>query len=102
MLSEINRLERSRNYLRPGDVGTAVSLWKAYVHKPERELWHDFEWGNELWYCCGSPLEARALLDDVMGALTRESARELRNVVSRSDSVWNLPSSPYAADGGRR
>ncbi|WP_406173520.1 hypothetical protein [Streptomyces canus] len=88
-LSEINRLEHTRNYLQPGDVGTAVGLWKKYVHQPERDLWHDYEWGNVHWDCCGNPLEARALLDTVMQAISPRSARELRKVVSRSDAAWN-------------
>lgn len=98
-LSEIIHLERTRNYLHPGDVSAAVGLWKDYVHQPERALWHDYEWGNVHWYCCGNPLEARALLDAVMQALSPRSARELRKIVSRSDVVWNLPSPPYGPDG---
>ncbi|ROQ26159.1 hypothetical protein EDD98_5771 [Streptomyces sp. PanSC19] len=98
-LSEIIRLERTRNYLQPGDVSAAVRLWRDYVHQPERALWHDYEWGNVHWYCCGNPLEARALLDTVMQAISPRSARELRKIVSRSDADWNLPSPPYAADG---
>lgn len=98
-LSEIIRLEHTRNYLQPGDVSAAVSLWKDYVHQPEHDLWHDYEWGNVHWYCCGNPLEARALLDTVMQAVSPRSARELRRIVSRSDAVWNLPTPPYDADG---
>ncbi|BFO18142.1 hypothetical protein SHKM778_45300 [Streptomyces sp. KM77-8] len=98
-LSEITRLEHTRNHLQPGDVSAAVDLWKDYVHQPERALWHDHEWGNVHWYCCGNPLEARALLDTVMQALSPRSARELRKIVSRSDAAWNLPSPPYDADG---
>ncbi|GAA3916749.1 hypothetical protein GCM10023084_79820 [Streptomyces lacrimifluminis] len=98
-LSEIARLEHTRNYLQPGDVSTAVGLWKNYVHQPERDLWHDYEWGNVHWYCCGNPLESRALLDTVMQAISPRSARELQKVVSRSDAVWNRPSPPYDADG---
>ncbi|WP_326786920.1 hypothetical protein [Streptomyces sp. NBC_00151] len=94
-LSEIVRLERTRNYLRPGDVSTAVRLWKDYVHHSERRLWHDYEWGNVHWYCCGDPLEARVLLDSVMQAMAPRSARELRQIVSRFDAVWNQPSPPY-------
>lgn len=98
-LSEISRLEHTRNYLQPGDVSTAVGLWNNYVHQPERDLWHDYEWGNVHRYCCGDPLESRALLDAVMQALSRRSVREFREVVSRSDAVWNRPSPPYDADG---
>ena len=98
-LSEIARLEHTRNYLQPGDVSTAVGLWRNYVHQPERDLWHDYEWGNLHWYCCGNLLESRALLDTVMQAISPRSARELQKVVSLSDAVWNRPSPPYDADG---
>ncbi|WP_218108773.1 hypothetical protein [Streptomyces sp. LUP30] len=99
-LWEIRRFERTRNYLSPGDVGAAVRLWKDYVHRPERELWHDYEWGDVHGDCCGDALEARALLDTVTQALTPRSARELRTLVARSDAVWNRPSPSYEADGG--
>ncbi|MET7987701.1 hypothetical protein [Streptomyces sp. NPDC005281] len=89
-LSEILRLELTRNYLQPGDVGAAVRLWKNYVHRPERQLWLDYECGDVDWYCCGDPIEARSLLDTVMQAVSPRSARELRAVVDRSDGVWNL------------
>ncbi|WP_256227087.1 hypothetical protein [Streptomyces sp. PAN_FS17] len=94
-LSEICRLERTRNYLQPGDVSKAVRMWKDYVQRPERQLWQDYEWGNVHWYCCGNPLEARALLDAVMQAISPRNARELRKVVGRMDAVWNRPSPPY-------
>lgn len=99
-LSEISGLERTRNYLCPGDVARAVRLWREYVHRPQRELWRDYEAGNVHWDCCDSPLEARALLDTVMRALPPRSARELRRVIGRFDAVWRLPSPPYDAGGG--
>jgi hypothetical protein len=99
-LSEITRLEHTRNYLHPGDVSTAVGLWKDYVHQPQRDLWQDYECGNTHWFCCGDPLEARLLLDIVMQAVSPRSARELRRIVSRSDAVWNLPPPAYSGDGG--
>lgn len=92
-VSEIRHLEHTRNYLQPGDVHTAVRLWKDYVHRPERELWYDHEWGNVHWHCCGDPFEARALLDTVMQAVSPRSALEVRRIVSRSDYVWNQRSS---------
>ncbi|MFD8821863.1 hypothetical protein ACFV1C_05770 [Streptomyces sp. NPDC059605] len=88
-LSEIFRLEHSRNYLRPGDVGAAVRRWKDYVHRPERQLWDDHEQGNPHWYCCGDPFEARALLDTVMQAMSPRNARQLRRIVSRLDGAPN-------------
>jgi hypothetical protein len=95
-LSEIYHLELTRNYLQPGDVGAAMRLWRNYVHRPERELWHDYERGNVCWSCCGNPLEARALLDTVMQAMSRRAARELRQIVGRFDDVWDQPSLPLA------
>lgn len=96
-LSEIRRLEHTRNYLQPGDVNAAVCLWQDYVHRPQRELWHDSERGNAHWYCCGNPFEARDLLDTVMPALSPRSARELRKVIGRYDAIWNRSSPPFAA-----
>ncbi|MGI5144331.1 hypothetical protein [Streptomyces sp. CA-106110] len=98
-MSEIFRFERTRNYLQAGDVSVAVRLWKDYVHRPECQLWHDCEWGNVHWYCCGNPLEARALLDIVMQAMSPRSARGLRRIISRFDAVWNQPSPSYDAGG---
>ncbi|MFJ8996512.1 hypothetical protein ACIRQH_39720 [Streptomyces sp. NPDC102279] len=85
-LSEIVRIERTRNYLRPGDISAALRGWKDYVRRPEGELWHDDEVGNVHWYCCGNPLEGRALLDGVMQAMSRRGARELRRVIEALDS----------------
>ncbi|WP_245790590.1 hypothetical protein [Streptomyces monashensis] len=99
-LSEISGLERTRNYLHPGDVSNAVRLWQEYVHRPQRELWRDHEGGNTHWDCCGSPLEARTLLDTVMRALSPRSARELRRIIGRFDAVRNRSSPPYDAGGG--
>ncbi|MFF8864906.1 MULTISPECIES: hypothetical protein [unclassified Streptomyces] len=88
-LGEIDRLERARTHWGPGEVATAVRLWKDYVQTPERLLWQDHEWGSTHGDCCGGdPREARALLDTVMRALPARSARELRAVVARSDRVW--------------
>jgi ATP-dependent helicase YprA (DUF1998 family) len=101
--SEVFHLERTRNYLRPGVISEAVRLWKDYVHSPERQLWHDYEWGDDVyWYCCDNPLEARALLDTVMQAMSPRNARELRQIVSRSDAVWNQPSPSYDSRGRSR
>ncbi|MCX5554827.1 hypothetical protein [Streptomyces sp. NBC_00038] len=98
--SEIFRLEHTRNYLQPGDTRAAVHSWRDYVHRPERQLWHDYEWSNAHWYCCGNPLEARALLDTVMHAISPRSARELRRIISRFDAIWDQPSPPYNAGEG--
>ncbi|MFF5897917.1 hypothetical protein ACFY8O_18545 [Streptomyces argenteolus] len=99
--SEITRLERTRTHLRPGDVADAVGLWKNYVRRSVRQLWRDDEQGDAHEYCCGSPLEARSLLDSVMRALSPRSARELRTLVSRSDAMWKVPIPPRDPDGRR-
>lgn len=84
--SEIARLERTRNYLQPGDVGNAVHLWKNHVRRPARELWHYYEYGDVHDFCCGSPVEARDLLDIVISAMSPRSARELRAIICRLDA----------------
>ncbi|MFJ6851382.1 hypothetical protein ACIQM3_12710 [Streptomyces sp. NPDC091271] len=84
-LAEITRLELSRNYLAPGEVSEAVRTWKRHRRQSLRVLWRDHELGDTHWDCCGDPLEARELLDTVMGALSPSGARELRRVVSRID-----------------
>ncbi|KOG89259.1 hypothetical protein [Streptomyces varsoviensis] len=105
-LSEVAGLERTRNYLYPGDVGRAVALWKEFVHRPERELWrdydrhwHDDDWLRLEWACCGSPLEARQLLDTVARAMSHDGARELRKIISRLDAFWTPPALLDVADG---
>lgn len=92
-LSEIVRLERTRNYLQPGDTSAALRLWKDYVHRPARELWHDDEFGNVHWYCCGNPLQGRALLDGVIRAMSPRGARELRKIIEDLDASMG-PSYP--------
>ncbi|MEU9464778.1 hypothetical protein [Streptomyces sp. NPDC048312] len=63
-----------------------MRLWKDHVHRPERELWHDDEFGNVHWYRCGNPLEGRALLDGVMGAMPQRGACGLRKIMKELDS----------------
>ncbi|WP_051965506.1 hypothetical protein [Kitasatospora mediocidica] len=99
-LSEVARLERTRNYLQPGDVTVAVRLWRDYVRRSKRQQWHDYEWGNVHWYCCGNPLEARALLDKVMNAMSLRGARELRKIINRLDAAYSIPLSPHDGKGG--
>jgi hypothetical protein len=93
-LSEIAHLERTRSYLRPGDVAAAVRLWKDHVRLCERQQWHDHEWGNVHWYCCGDPLEARTLLGAVTRAMSPRGARGLRTVITRLDSAYGPPLPP--------
>ncbi|WP_369182708.1 hypothetical protein [Streptomyces sp. Y1] len=87
-LSAIAHLERTRTHLQPGAVARALRLWQEYVHRPERDLWDDYEHGSAECHCCGDPLEARALLDTVHSALPPRAARELRRIIDRSDALW--------------
>lgn len=93
--SEIEQLEHTWNHLQPGDVGAALRLWRAYVHRPARQLRRDDEWGSAHDYCCGDSREGRALLDRVMQGLSRQSARELRALVGRFDAVYERLSLPH-------
>ncbi|GHF58099.1 hypothetical protein GCM10010218_44420 [Streptomyces mashuensis] len=99
-LAEISRLERTRTYLFRGEVSQAVRLWKDHVGLPVRVLAHHYEQGCLYWDCCGDPLEARVLLDDVMQALSRKSARELRAELRRFDELWHRrsPLAPFVGD----
>ncbi|WP_244290933.1 hypothetical protein [Streptomyces virginiae] len=68
-----------------------MRLWKDYVHRPTRELWHDEEFGNVHRYCCGNPFEGRALLDGVIRALSPRGARELRTIIEELDAFMGPP-----------
>ena len=98
--ADIARFELTRNHLCPGDVATAVRLWREYVHRPARQVLRDDEWGSAYDYCCGDPREARALLDRVMRGLPRRSARELRSLVGRFDAAYGRVS-PSHVPGDR-
>ncbi|GAA1165818.1 hypothetical protein GCM10009664_37180 [Kitasatospora gansuensis] len=98
--SEIAHLERTRNYLQPGEVTAAVRLWKDHVHQTERQLWRDYDRGGVHWYCCGSPLEARALIATVMHAMSPRAARELRKIIHKFDAAYSPPL-PSREGGGR-
>ncbi|MER6670052.1 hypothetical protein ABT256_36220 [Amycolatopsis japonica] len=80
----ISRLERSRNYLGPGAVRTALRLWREFVADPYRRLRVDSE-GCGVWECCGDPWQAREMLEGVLRALPRRSAAELRRHI---DDEW--------------
>ncbi len=77
-----------------------MRLWRDYVRRSKRQQWHDYEWGNVHWYCCGNPLEARALLDKVMNAMSLRGARELRKIINRLDAAYSIPLSPHDGKGG--
>ncbi|WP_234348432.1 hypothetical protein [Kitasatospora sp. MY 5-36] len=94
VLSEIARLECTRNYLEPGTVGWAVRMWKEHVHRSARELWHHYEHGDVHEYCCGNPLQARAVLDTVLQGMSPRGARELRRVIAHLDGQLDHLSLP--------
>ncbi|GGS15804.1 hypothetical protein Snoj_29760 [Streptomyces nojiriensis] len=100
VLSEIARLERTRNYLEPGETGWAVRLWKDHVRRSARELWHHYEHGDVHDYCCGNPLQARAVLDTVLRAMSPRGARELRKVIAHLDNQLTRSTHPPQVTGG--
>ncbi|KAB7845676.1 hypothetical protein FRZ00_13700 [Streptomyces mobaraensis] len=99
VLSEIARLERTRNYLEPGEIGWAVRLWEDHVHRSARELWHHHEHGDVHEYCCGNPLQARAVLDIALRAMSPRGARELRKILAHLDGRLTRLSFPPPAAG---
>lgn len=99
VLSEITRLERTRNYLEPGETGWAVRLWRDHVRRSARELWHHDEHGDAHDYCCGNPLQARAVLDTVLRGMSPRGAREFRKVIARLDGQLDRPALPPSPAG---
>ncbi|MFE2288623.1 hypothetical protein ACFXDJ_31210 [Streptomyces sp. NPDC059443] len=69
----------------------ALDRWQMYVRSPRSELWDECTWGDVHWYCCGNPLEGRALLDRVLLAVSPRTARELRAVISKYDALCTVP-----------
>ncbi|MFI6938165.1 hypothetical protein ACIBI4_02725 [Streptomyces sp. NPDC050418] len=87
VLAEIDRLERTRNYLFPGAVTDAVLLWQDFARRPAATHWSVKDADLEF-YCCGDPFAARELLTVVEGALSRPAARALRAVLAAADARW--------------
>ncbi|MFE6617015.1 hypothetical protein [Amycolatopsis sp. NPDC057786] len=77
LAAELARLERSRNYLGPGAIRTALRLWREFVANPYRRLRVDSE-GCGVWECCGDPRQAREMLEGVLLALPARLAKEFR------------------------
>lgn len=94
VLSEIASLERTRNYLDPGEIGWAVRMWSDHVHRSARELWHHYEHGDVHEYCCGNPLQARAVLETALRAMSLCGAREFRKVIAHLDGQLDRLSLP--------
>src|ERR1700732_4241050 len=87
-LAEIGRIERTRGYLWPGAVAAAMRHWRSFVHNPYRQLWVDNDGGCGIWECCGSPWEAREMLEAVLLNLSRRRARELHRLIDPLDELY--------------
>lgn len=88
-LAVIARLEWTQDDLWPGKVSAALRTWRNFVRHPYRRLWADYrDGGCGVFECCGSPWEARDLLEFVMTAMSERSCRELRRVVDRLDELY--------------
>ncbi|MFJ5989692.1 hypothetical protein [Lentzea sp. NPDC092896] len=88
IMSDVLRLELSRNYLGLFAVEIALRAWTEFVHNPYRRLW-DFESkGCGISWCCTDPYEARELLGFVARALPRKSAKELRRRLAELDALY--------------
>src|SRR4051812_43966342 len=88
LLADVERLERSRNYLWPGAVWLALDVWTAWVRSPSRKCWMDqtpWEWE---YYPEEDPFRAREVLGAVACALPRKSARELRKRLKELDDLF--------------
>ncbi|TQK42340.1 hypothetical protein FBY35_3730 [Streptomyces sp. SLBN-118] len=87
--AEVARVETSRNHLYVGYTADAVRMWRNLVHNPYRRLWVEYEHdGCGVWQCCGSPFEARTLLEAVIVGMSRRRARELRSLVDQLDDLY--------------
>ncbi|MFI0775406.1 hypothetical protein [Streptomyces sp. NPDC021212] len=79
--ADLCRLERRR--FRPGAVDEAFWQWKALANRPLRRGVDPFS-GCGIRGCCGDAEHFRELLETVIHALPKKSARELRAL------VWSL------------
>ena len=88
-LAVIARLEWTRDGLWPGKVSAALRMWRYFVRNPYRRVWVEYpDGGCGIFECCGSPWDARELLEFVMTAMSERSSRELRRVVDRPDAMY--------------
>ncbi|ANZ36417.1 hypothetical protein BBK82_10440 [Lentzea guizhouensis] len=86
-LGDLDRLERTRNYLWPGEVMRALEAWLRYADSPARRFWLDDNLVDDCG-CCPDPVEQRQLLEHVACALPRKSARELRRRLDELDDLY--------------
>ena len=88
-LAVIARLEHTRDDLWPGKVSAALRMWRYFVRSPYRRLWVDYrDGGCGIFECCGSPWEARDLLEFVITAMSERSSVDLRRIVDRLDGMY--------------
>ncbi|WP_045311931.1 hypothetical protein [Lentzea aerocolonigenes] len=87
LIADIDRIERTRNYLWPGSVTLALESWVRYADSPARRLWL-YDSPVDECECCPHPVQQRRLLDHVVSALPRKSARELRKRLQALDDLY--------------
>ena len=87
LLADLDRLERTRNYLWPGDTARALEAWIRYEDSPARRFWRNDDRTDDCG-CCPHPVEQRQLLGFVARALPRRSARELRRRLEELDDLY--------------
>ncbi len=85
---EIDRLERTRNYLHPGAVTDAALCWQRFARRSAGARWALRDADLEF-HPGGDPFAARNLLDLVERALSRPAARALRAVLAEADARWD-------------
>ncbi|MDX8143359.1 hypothetical protein SK854_14625 [Lentzea sp. BCCO 10_0061] len=86
-IADLDHLERTRNYLWPGDVARALEAWIRYENSPARRFWLNESSADDCG-CCPHPVEQRELLGFVARALPRKSARELRKRLEELDALY--------------
>ncbi|MEV6243281.1 hypothetical protein [Lentzea sp. NPDC051838] len=85
LVADLDRLERSRNYLWHGEVKRALEDWAAYQRSPARRLWLDDP--PVMCSCDVDPAHLRELLGHVADALPSKSGRELRKRLQELDAA---------------
>ena len=86
-IADLDRLERTRNYLWPGSTALALEAWIRYENSPARRFWLNDGPVDDCG-CCPHPVEQRRLLGFVARALPRRSAREMRKRLDELDARY--------------
>lgn len=92
LLADIERVERTRNYLCPHTFEPLLRRWTSFVRKSPYLRFRDTDIGPEfpppVCDCCRDPYEARQILEFVALALPRKSARELCKRLDHLDNLY--------------